>query len=253
MKTNSFLRLAATCLLPAGLLLAGCGKKDTPAPTPVVVDQGRINIYHEAASANVGLKFLIDDAEKSSLTYSQGSGYQAINAGGRALKVNVASSGATVSTQTVTIDKDKSYSYFAYATNATSVAGLLAPDDLTAPASGKAKIRLVHLGQGAATPLKLSATAATAVDIAGTETQFASASPFIEVLPGSYNVAVTSGAGSTLVYNVGDGTGTGTSATGTSANKTYEAGKIYTVVFRGITGATVDPSLQPRAVLIQNN
>ncbi|GAC1377791.1 MAG: hypothetical protein NVS3B25_29270 [Hymenobacter sp.] len=238
-------------MLPATLLLAACSKSDTPAPTPV--DQGRISAYHEAASANVGLKFLFDDVEKATLTYGQNSGYQVVNTGARTIKVNVASSGATVGTQAATVEKDKNYSYFAYSTSATQLASLLVPDDLTTPTAGKAKIRLVNLGQGAATPLKLSTTAASSVDIAGTETPFAAASPFIEVLPGSYNVAVTSGPSSTLVYNVGDGSGAGTSPTGTSANKTYEAGKIYTVVFRGISGPTVDPALQPKAVLIQNN
>jgi len=254
MKTFCIIRRAAQAVVPAAALFmfAACSKTDTPVVTPAV-DQGRIKVYHEAASANVGLKFLFDDAEKANITYGQVSDYQSLNTGSRIIKVNVATSNATVATQMASVEKDKNYSFFAYSTSASQLAGLLVPDDLTAPSSGKAKIRFVNLGQGAATPLKLSTTAASSVDIPGTETQFAAASSFVEVLPGQYNVAVTSGAASTLVYNVGEGNGTSTAATGTAANKTYEAGKIYTVVFRGITGATVDAALLPKAVIVQNN
>lgn len=252
MNLSSYFRRAAMAMLPATLLLAAsCSKSDTPAPTPVA-DNGRISVYHMAGSANIGLKFLFDDAEKANLTYGQSSLNQSVNTGSRTIKVNVASSGANVATQAVTVEKEKSYSYFAYSTSGTQLAGLLITDDLT-PSTAKAKIRFVNLGQGSASPLKLSTTAASAVDIAGTETAFATSSSFVEVLPGSYNVAITSGTSSNIVYNVGDGNGTSTAATGTPANRTYEAGKIYTIVYRGLTGTTVDPALQPRAVVIQNN
>lgn len=246
MKNPLSPRPFAAALLPAVLVLASCGKDEsTPAP-----DQGRINAYHAAASANVGVKILIDDAEKATLTYGQNSGYQAVNTGSRVVKVNVASSGANALTQNVTVEKDKNYSYFVYADAATTQKGLLVTDDLTAPSSGKAKIRLVNLGQGAASPVKLSTTVASVSDIAGTETQFANASGFVEILPGSYNVAVTTGSSSTTVTNgnVGDGSGAGTMGT-----KNYEAGKIYTVVYRGISGSTVAAELQPKVFLIQNN
>ncbi|MBF9238449.1 DUF4397 domain-containing protein [Hymenobacter sp. BT683] len=246
MNTSFIFRRAFQALLPATLLLAACGKDDVATP---IVDQGRINAYHMAASANVPVKILFDDVEKATLTYGQSSGYQTINAGSRTIKVNVASSGASAfAPQTVTVEKDRSYSYFAYANTATTVAGLLVPDDLTAPAAGKAKIRLVHLGLDSPSPLKLSTTAAAISDIPNTTTNFASASAFVEIQPGQYNVAVTSGALSVPVVNVGDGSGSGA-----GTNKTYEAGKIYTVVVRGNSSPLVSADLQTKAVLIQNN
>ena len=251
METSLILRRAIQAILPATLLLAACGKSDTPAPA--APDQGKIKFYHSAASANIDLKFLTGgDAEKANLSYGQNSGYQSVNTGSQTVKVNVASSGANITSPTVGVEKDKNYSFFAYSTSATDLAGLFVPDDLIAPANGKIKIRFVNLAQGAATPLKLSTTAASAVDVPGTETAFATASPFVEVLPGSYNVAVTSGTSSTVVYNVGDGNGS-SNAPGTAANRTFEAGKIYTVVYRGITGNTVIDALKPRAVIVQNN
>lgn len=247
MKATGIFRRTALALLPATLLIAACSKSDTPAPAPV--DQGRINFYHAAANANVALKFQADEADKATITYGQNSGYQGVNTGSRTLKTTVAaSSSTTVASTPATLEKDKSYSYFVYANAQATQAGLLVADDLTAPSATKAKIRFVNLGQGTASPLKLSTTVATVSDIANTETAFGAASGFVEILPGSYNVAVTSGAGSTVVTNVGDGSGSGT-----VANKTYEAGKIYTVVLRGLSGATIAPDLQPKAVLIQNN
>ena len=246
MKVSILRRALIAGLLPALVTLASCGSDNstsTPAP-----DQGRIRLYHEAASANVGLKFLFDETEKANLAYGQSSDYQALNTGSRAIKINVASTNASAVTQNVAVEKDKSYSYFAYANSGTSVAGLLVPDDLTAPSSGHAKIRFVHLGQGSPEGLKLSTTVATVTDIPGTETQFANASSFVEILPGQYNVAITTGTPSTIVANVADGSGSGT-----GTNKTYEAGKIYTVVLRGINNPLLSADLQPKAILIQNN
>lgn len=243
-------RSSLRVLLPAALLLASCSKKDEPTP-PAAPDQGRVNFYHAAASANVGVKFLADVSEKANLTYGQSSGYQSVAVGARVLSVNVASTGTVVPTLTaaLTVEKDKNYSYFAYANTLTTQAALVTPDDLTV-VPGKAKIRLVNLGQGSANPVKLSTTVAGVADIANTEVQFGFASQFVEILPGAYNVAVTTGTPSTTITNgnVGDGSGVGT-----AANKTYEAGKIYTVILRGITGTTVDASLAPKVVIVQNN
>ena len=133
MKVSFFFRRAAQVLLPATLLLAACGKKDTPAPTPVV-DTGKVAIINGAANVNVAVKVLVDEAEKASLNYGQMSSYQAITAGSRVFKVNGGTT--TLATQTLTIDKDKNYSYFIYNTGSSNAStGLLVADDLTVPAT----------------------------------------------------------------------------------------------------------------------
>ncbi len=249
MEITFILRRAAQALLPATLLLASCSKSDTPTPTPAV-DTGKINVYHAAANASVNLKFLVDDAEKANLTYGQNAGYQTVNTGGRVIKVNVASTGSTANTQTVAVEKDKNYSLFAYASSPSAVTSLFVTDDLAIPAAsaGKARIRLVHLGLGVASPAKLSTVVAGVADIAGTDAQFAGYSSFVDIIPGQYNIAVTSGTPSVVIANVADGSGSGT-----GTNKTYEAGKIYTVILRGIVNPLLAADLQPKAVLIQNN
>ena len=250
MKTTQLFRFALHLLLPGSLLLGACGKKDTPAPV-VVPDQGRINFYHSAAIANVGLKFLFDDTEAATITYGQSSGYKSLNTGSRALKVNVASSATTAaSPQTVNVEKDKNYSYFAYANTPTTLAGFFVNDDLVIPAAsaGKARIRLVHLGQGSPSTVNLSTVVAGIAPIPNTQAQFAAASEFVDIVPGQYNIAVTTGTPSAVVLNVGDGSGSGG-----GTNKTYEAGKIYTVLLRGVNNTLLAADLQPKVVLIQNN
>ena len=249
MTTALILRRAFQAVLPATLLLAACGKDDKPAGPAPVVEQGRINAYHAAASANVAVKVLIDDVEKATLNYGDNSGYQTVNAGNRNIKVNVAASGANAfPPQTVTVEKDRNYSCFVYANTATSATGLLTPDDLTAPSAGKAKIRLVNVGLDSPNPLKLSVIAGARTDLANTTTAFGAASSFVEIEPGQFNVAVTSGAASVTVANVGDGSGSGA-----GTNVTYEANKIYTVLLRGNNSPLVAPELQTKAVLIRNN
>jgi hypothetical protein len=78
---------------------------------------------------------------------------------------------------------------------------------------------------------------------------FGSASSFVEITPGTYNLSVSTGSGLTAgtEASVGDGSGSGT------GTKAYEAGKIYTVVLRGIKSASVATDLRTKAIVITNN
>ncbi|SHK28695.1 DUF4397 domain-containing protein [Hymenobacter psychrotolerans] len=243
--------------LPAAFAFSACSDDD-PDPAPVV-EQGRVLLSHAAASANIQVKALINDTEVGQLNYGQSSGYLNVNAGTPTLKINN-SANQTAASQTITVAKDQSYSAFAYAPTATTVGLLQVTDDLAAPASGQAKVRVVHLAQGAPAVKLSQQTIAGPVDIPNISATFPAsatattwASGFASVPSGPYNLLVTTGATSATVVAVGDGTGTGLNGTATAtATKTYEAGKIYTVLVRGILGS-IDPALQPRAVVIQHN
>ncbi|UOQ72533.1 hypothetical protein [Hymenobacter cellulosilyticus] len=60
------------------------------------------------------------------------------------------------------------------------------------------------------------------------------------------NLAVSAGNPSLPIYQVGDGSGSGT------GTKTYEAGKIYSVIVRGDVN-NLDPERKPKAFLLQHN
>lgn len=244
--------------LPAAFAFSACSDDD-PDPAPVV-EQGRVLISHAAASANTQVKALINDMEVGQLNYGQSSGYLNVNAGAPTLKINN-SANQTAASQTITVAKDQSYSAFAYAPTASTVGLLQVADDLTAPAAGQAKVRVVHLAQGAPATVKLSQQTITGpVDIPNVTATFPVsatattwASSFVSVPVGTYNLLVTAGSPSVTVVAAGDGTGAGLNGTATAtATKNYESGKIYTVLVRGIVGS-IDPALQPRAVVIQHN
>ncbi|GAA4377358.1 DUF4397 domain-containing protein [Hymenobacter koreensis] len=253
-----FSRLFLMAALPAAVF-TGCGNDDDDpvAPTP---DQGKVLLSHAAASANFQITALVNDQSVGQLTYGQSTSYLNVNAGTPTLKINN-SAGQTAVSQVLTVAKNQNYSVFAYAPTATTAGLLPVVDDLTAPAAGQAKVRVVHLALNAPATVKLSQqTVAGAVDIPNVSATFpasatatTAASNFASVPAGTYNLLVTSGSPSVTVVAVGDGSGTGANGTATAtATKNYEAGKIYTVVVRGISGS-LDPALQPRATVIQNN
>lgn len=256
-----FLSLATVASLFA---LVSCSKTDTPAPTPVP-DTGSVLFVNAAASTPVGIKIFANNDEKTTLTYGLNNGgatavYQTVPAGTSTIKVdNAAAAGTNFFSQGVTVVKDQKYSYFVYSTSTdanTAPTGKLFSDDLTAPTTGKAKIRLVNIAYGFPNPaaaISLSQSQPIGFLPITSAVNASEASNFVEINPGPANLLITTGTSptGTTVGTVGDGTGAGTGAMGTGT-KNYEAGKIYTIVVRGTAG-NPDPARQPKAFIIQNN
>jgi hypothetical protein len=179
-----------------------------------------------------------------------------VNAGTPTLRIN--NGAQAIATQTLTVAKDQNYSVFVYSpTNQIggNAALLTVPDDLTAPPAGQIKVRLVHLAVNAPTPVQLTVASPVpgnpGTDVSG-DVAFGAASGFRSLNAGTINLTVTSantvpGLPRNMVLNVGDGAGTG------SGTKNYEAGKIYTILVRGIEGSTVPAAQRPEAVIIQHN
>ncbi|WP_081867762.1 DUF4397 domain-containing protein [Hymenobacter sp. IS2118] len=250
MSTSSLFRRTLQVLLPATLLLTACGKDDKPAdPAP---DKGKVLLSHAAAAANTPVTAFINDQQVGQLNFGQSTAYLSTNAGTQALRIN--SGTQSVATQVLTIAKDQNYTVFAYSPAATigSIALLQVPDDLTAPPAGQVKVRLVHLAVGAPSPLRLSVPSpipgSLGPDIT-TDVEFTKASAFTNLNAGAFNLSVTTvnTTPRAELLAVGDGTGAGT------GTKTFEAGKIYTVVVRGISGGAVPAAQQPQAIIIQHN
>lgn len=232
MKPSTFLRSAFGALLPATLLLAACGKKDTPAPTP---DQAGVRFVHDIASASaVPVKTYVGTQETATLNYGQSSGYVRVPIGPQDLKINASQTNTALSTINRTLVKDVSYSVFAYrsGTVAAPVAPLVTEDVLTAPGANKAKLRLVNLGIGTAAAVGLSRVAGTTfVAITPADVAYGAASAFAETDAGSVQLFLTSN-------------GLPTTPLIMSNPRTLTAGKIYTVVIRGTdTPLTPDQSL----------
>ena len=140
-----------TSLLVAGLALifvVGCSDDDDDNPVNNQPNPANVLITHASPDAP-GVDILVDDAiALSNLTYPNNTGYVGIPAGGRNVKVNVTGTSTTAIEADLILDEDINYSVFAVGAVA-AIEPLVLVDDLSAPATGKAHVRFVHLSPDA--------------------------------------------------------------------------------------------------------
>ncbi|RFP67030.1 DUF4397 domain-containing protein [Hymenobacter lapidiphilus] len=245
---SSIRPVALLAALPAMLAFSACGDDDKdPAP-----QQGRVLLVHAAAATPGQVTAFVNDNQVGQLNYGQNSAYLAVNSGSPTFRINNGTQ--EVTTKKLDIAANQNYSVFAYSPTATiGSADLISfQDDLTAPVAGQAKIRLVHLATGAPSPVRLSVPAlvvGTAPTDLTPDVAFGTASAFVSVNAGTAPTltVTTTGTPRTTLLTVGDGSGSGT------GTKTLEAGKIYTVLVRGIANPGAAAAQQPKAAIIANN
>ncbi|NVO83806.1 DUF4397 domain-containing protein [Hymenobacter terrestris] len=244
---SSIRPVALLATLPAMLAFSACGDDDKdPAP-----QQGRVLLVHAAAASPSQVTAFVNDTQVGQLNYGQNSAYLNVNAGSPEFRINNGTQ--EITKKKLDIAANQNYSVFAYSPTATiGSADLISfADDLTAPATGQAKIRLVHLATGAPSPVRLSVPAlvGTAPSDITPDVAFGTASAFISVNAGTAPTltVTTTGTPRTTLLTVGDGSGSGT------GTKTLEAGKIYTVLVRGIANPGAAAAQQPKASIIANN
>lgn len=223
-------RLQKMSLIALALLsLNSCTKDSDP------VDPGNAKVLVVHASPNApGVDLLLDGSKinTSALVYPNNTGYLSTTAKNTNVKVNVSGTTTTVINADLNLEKDKNYSVFAV-DSVSKIAPLVLNDDLTAPASGKAHVRFVHLSPNA-----------PAVDVAlvgGSvvfpNKAFKESTAFTPLDAGTYNLEVRVAGTSTVAL--------------TLPPITLVSGKIYTVFARGFLGATGTQELG--AQIIANN
>lgn len=224
------LPLAALAVLTV-VSVTSCSNDDSDnpvAPTP----QARVMAVHASPDAPA-VDLLVDGAVAGSgLAFPNSTGYLAVPAGTRNVKVNAAGTTTTVIDADLPVSAGGNYSVFANGPIA-SIGALVLADDLTAPASGKSHVRFIHLSPDA-----------PAVDVAVTggpvlfaDKAFQQYSAFTPVDAGTYDLEVRpAGAGSVVLALPG---------------VTLQAGKIYTVFARGFLNGTGAQALG--AQIIVNN
>jgi len=223
--------LVTVSALAIALVAVGCGKDDNP--TGPQVSQARVMVVHASPDAP-GVDLLVDNVKVNSaaLTFPSNTGYLAVSAGNRNIKVNAAGTNISVINANLDLSADVSYSVFA--TNVlSSITPLVVQDNLAAPASGKAHVRFMHLSPNA-----------PAVDITLTDgtvvfanRAFGEYTAFTPLDAGTYNLQVRLAGTSTVVLNLPD--------------IAVANGKIYTVFARGLAGGSGDQALS--AQIIANN
>lgn len=193
---------------------------DKDSDTVSTVNYANVSVTHASPNAP-GVDLLINDQKinTSALLYPNTTGYLQVEAKSNNIKVNVSGTSTSVINADVLFEKDKNYSIFAVDSVA-KIAPLVLTDDLTAPATGKAHVRFVHLSPNApAVDVALVGGAVVFPNQA-----FKGFTAFAPLDAGTYNLEVRVAGTSTVAL--------------TLPPITLAAGKIYTVFAKGFLGAT---------------
>lgn len=212
------------------VLISSCSKDDDPVPTPTA----KVLVAHASPNAP-GVDLLVDDTKQNTaaLTFPANTGYLTVNAGTRNIKINVSGTSTTVINANVNFEANKNYSVFAV-DSVSKISAIVLGDDLTAPASGKAHVRFVHLSPNApAVDIAVASSGAVVFP----NTAFKNGTAFKPLDAGTYNLDVRVAGTTTVALPL--------------PAITLQAGKIYTVFAKGFLGGTGAQALG--AEIIANN
>ena len=223
--------LALFALVVAGTFVA-CDDEDKPETT-----YGKALVMH-AVPGGPSVDVKVDGATAlSGVAYSAFSDYLQLETGSRSL--SIAAGSTELASLGTTIEKDKNYTVIANLNGAAVRLSAFA-DDLTAPASGKAHLRVIHMCSDAPN-VDVGVTDGTTVTPVFSDLAYNSGSSFVAVDAGTIPVAVVP-------------TGvTDDAAAVATTDLTLVAGKIYTVVAYGLLNTGGDASKAFALKVITNN
>jgi hypothetical protein len=217
--------IGTTALVFSMLGFNSCKKEDSKA---------YLLVTHASPNAP-GVDLLINGSKQNSsaLNYLGNTGYLEVATGTQNVKVNVAGTSTTVINADLVFDKDKHYSVFAV-DSVSKISAVVLTDDLTAPASGKAHVRFVHLSPNA--PAVDVAVAGSGAVVFGNKS-FKESTNFTPLDAGDYYLDVRVAGTPTVALVL--------------PKITLVSGKIYTVYAKGFLGGTGSQALGPQ--IITNN
>ncbi|KAA3613056.1 MAG: DUF4397 domain-containing protein [Calditrichaeota bacterium] len=194
--------------------------------------EARVLVTHASPDAP-GVDLLVDNnVAGTNLEFPNNTGYLPVTEGTRNIKVNVTNTTTTVIEADLDLDSDVNYSVFAIDAVA-NLSPLVVVDDLSAPASGNAHVRFIHLSPDA-----------PAVDITTTDGTivfgnyiFKQASDFKPLPAATYDLQVRLQGTATVALEL--------------PGIALENGKIYTVFAKGFVAGTDNQALG--AQIIVNN
>lgn len=216
MKRNLHVKKTGTLfLLPAALLLitlciTSCSKKADTTGTSYIQ-------FTNAAESASPMDFYVNNKKENdaSLTYNQSTNYFSVSSVSQSAIIKSTASGATLASITINPQTGAYYSVF-YIDGST----IAYQDDVTAPQSGKAKIRFINLNEGLTGTTDFSVSGGS--KIASALIQLV-ASDYYQVDPGTTFSANTTGDTTSLI----------------SIPTTVQAGHIYTIYLSGINAGTL--------------
>ena len=219
----SFNYKAIIAAVTISVALLSCSK----TPEYTVVDISGLSLIH-ASPTTEKLDVYVDNSKATISDFAYGSKIDYLNAysGNRTLRLSKKNAAVALRTDMVTLVTNKGYSLFVI-DKLEDVKFLLLEDDLTKPATGKARIRFVNLSPDAA---------ALNLAIEGKPTDLFTNKAFKE-----YSTFEDIDPGDNLKFNIKNKT-TGNVET-SIADVKIEAGKIYTIYAKGLKAATDDMKL----------
>lgn len=178
-----WMKIMLLAVLPTMVLTSCDNDDDDDMP---VIETANVMVVHASPDAP-GVDLLVDNTKvnDAALTFPDNTEYLDVAAGRRNIKVNAAGTTTSVIDANLDLERDENYSVFAIDRLA-NIEPLVLVDDLTAPASGRAHIRFVHLSPDA----PAVDIAITGGDVLISNRSFKSATDFIPVDAGSYNLEV---------------------------------------------------------------
>lgn len=214
MRVNRFL-IAIAIVVISFATFAGCS--DDEAVTPAPAASARVLVIHASPDAP-GVDLLVDNVVAgTNLTFPGNTGYLNVTSGTRNIKVNVTGTATSVINQNLPIAAGVNYTAIA-ADSVSRLTPLVLVDNLSAPAAGKAHVRLIHLSPNA-----------DSVDVAVQgggvvfgNIGFKGYTQFTPLDAGTYDLEVRLAGTSTVVLSL--------------PGIALQAGKIYTVFAKGFVG-----------------
>lgn len=197
MKTK-YLTLGLAAL---ALATAACSDDDSNGPGP----QAQVRVVHASPDAPAVDVLVDDQSVLTGVAYKGFSGFLGVAAGTRNIKVNAAGTSTTVIDADLPLTKDSAYTVIATDLVA-AITPLVLTDDLSDPAAGNFKLRLVH-GAPNVGLVDIYITApgadisAVTPDLAGVP--FQGASGYIEAPAGQYQVRITPAGSKTPALDTG--------------------------------------------------
>jgi hypothetical protein len=216
--------------LTASLLFACKKNNNNNTPQP----DANVLLVNASPGDSAARDFYFNDSKLNTqpVVYPANSGYLSIAPGGYTVKIAEVNTINPQATGSINMGSAKSYSLFAYDTLLSGKIKMFATEDnLTAPASGKAKVRFFDLS-----PVNV------AVDIyANDSLVFANRNYADNVADNSKGSFISVDAGTYTVKLKLAGSGPNIAPLLTLSNNVFSAGKIYTVFAKGtVTGTGVN-------------
>lgn len=224
---NKKFPLLLVLAVSAGLISAGCKSDETVTPPA----PGAASLMAIHASPNApAVDILVDNAvANSGLIFPNNTPYVGVASGTRNIKVRPTGTTTTAIEANLSLAENSSTSVFAV-DSLSKISALVVTDDLSAPATGKAHVRFIHLSPNApAVDIALQGGAVVFGNRA-----FKTFTSFTPLDAGTYDLEVRVAGTQTVVLPLN--------------NVSLRAGEIYTVFARGFVGGAGSQALDAKTI-----